>query len=164
MRDVPVDVDCFDLLPQLLEHIPILGFGYIGRLTEVPVQLIKLVQLHLVGSVHGRGGIEAETARVLIAQSEEVRRSPQGIVDSMQGCTRYGGQGRDLERGPMAILATSSDGANLISVDGISSTNNSMSQTSHNGLFDIEKGHYVQKLLDFAFVDVLLDLDVSCDL
>ena len=27
VREIPVDVDGFDLLPQRLEHIPILGFG-----------------------------------------------------------------------------------------------------------------------------------------
>ena len=83
--DVPVDVDRLDLLSELFQHIPILGFGEVGGFTEVSVQLVEPEKLRLVGPIHGWGGVEVKAVLVSVAEVEKVCRSDEGIVDRMQG-------------------------------------------------------------------------------
>ena len=45
----------------------------------------NVIQLRLVGPVHGWGGVEVEAVSVPVAQGEEVGRRDEGIVDGMQG-------------------------------------------------------------------------------
>ena len=81
-RDVPVRVSRLNLLPKLL-HMFQCCSALIGRLAEVPVELVEVKEFVFVGAVHSRGVVEVESLPMEVPQIEEFGGGNQGLVDGV---------------------------------------------------------------------------------
>ena len=164
LREIPADVDGFDLLAQRLEHVPLLGFGDIRRVhssADTPGQRDTAPSRRPGTWLRPwRSGSRRHSG---CASANTVGGRDEGLVHRCQGLAGHGRGGRDRVRGPVAILATGRDGANGLHVDGRRRAQDTIAQTPHNRLFHVQEGHDVEQLLELQGRYCLLDLEETRD-
>ena len=155
----PVGVAGFDVISERLEDVPAECFRLICRLAEVPVGLIEPVKFLLVGLIHRQSVREVEPGLMLIAQAEEVSRSNERVIHSMERNSWHVSGTAHIRRRPMSCLSSFRQESNVVGVECPGRALNSLSQLVGDGLFDAQKSHDVDEVADLETVQEIIELD-----